>query len=215
MPVPARSLADDAGALVCKPVHCRLSARVAKLVDAGDLKSPGSHHPGSTPGAGTTPAAVGGLIGNTFGMAREPTLLEQALQRGRVTVSGGVATWVVDGQGAAAMPADEWRSAEKWAASRRGGINAARDRAVLLERITTIVTRSGTTFTTLKGSQKSLDQLHKAMKGGGFDLNEWRFPADEGTLRRRPKADNDAKPSSTPSAQDARAEDGSHDTPQT
>ncbi len=123
-------------------------------------------------------------------MAREPTLLEQALQRGRVTVSSGVAVWVVDGQGAAAMPADEWRSSEKWANSRRGGINAARDRAVLLERITTMVTRSGTTFTTLKGSQKSLDQLQKAMKAGGFDMNEWRFPADEGTLKKRPKGDN-------------------------
>lgn len=124
-------------------------------------------------------------------MAREPTLLEQALQRGRVTVSGLVAVWVVDGQGAAAMPADEWRSAEKWAASRRGGAVAHRDRQVLLERITTVVTRSGTTFTTLKGSPKSLSQLEKLMKSGGFDLNEWRFPADEGTIRKRPVRDNE------------------------
>lgn len=131
-------------------------------------------------------------------MAREPTLLEQALQRGRVTVSGLVAVWVVDGQGAAAMPADEWRSAEKWAMSRRGSAVALRDRQVLLERITTMVTRSGTTFATLKGSPKSLGQLEKLMKSGGFDLNEWRFPADEGTLRKRPVEDNPVSKPSTP-----------------
>jgi hypothetical protein len=131
-------------------------------------------------------------------MARDPTLLEQALQRGRVTVSGMVAVWVVDGQGAAAMPADEWRSAEKWAASRRGSAVAHRDRQVLLERITTLVTRSGTTFTSLKGSARSLGQLEKLMKSGGFDLNEWRFPADEGTLRKRPVVDNKSQKIPTP-----------------
>lgn len=123
-------------------------------------------------------------------MAREPTLLEQALQRGRVTVSGLVAVWVVDGQGAAAMPADEWRTTEKWAMSRRGSASAQRDRMVLLERIQTMVTRTGTTFTTIRGSQKSLDQLQKLMKSGGFDLNEWRFPADEGSPGARAKVDN-------------------------
>lgn len=123
-------------------------------------------------------------------MPREPTLLENALQRGRVTVSGHVAVWVVDGQGAAAMPADEWRPAEKWAASRRGGAVAQRDRQVLLERISTLVTRTGTTFTSTRGSQKALDALQKLMKSGGFDLNEWRFPADEGSGATKPKADN-------------------------
>lgn len=97
-------------------------------------------------------------------MPREPTLLENALQRGRVTVSGHVAVWVVDGQGAAAMPADEWRLAEKWAASRRGGAVAQRDRQVLLERISTLVTRTGTTFTSTRGSQKALDALQKLIK---------------------------------------------------
>ncbi|HUS24770.1 MAG TPA: hypothetical protein VM369_07465 [Candidatus Binatia bacterium] len=109
-------------------------------------------------------------------MARELTLLQSALQRLRVTRSGGITQLVVDGQGAALVPTADFSPVQKWAHSRTAAPNALQSMQRVIDKLEVVIVRPGTTFAATRGSAKPLGDLLKMMKSSGFDINEWAIP---------------------------------------
>lgn len=110
--------------------------------------------------------------------AKQLSLFQSATGRLRVSRMSGLALLVVDGQGMAIAPADDFSAVEKWAKSRPSGPNATIDTGKIMEKLEVLITRPGTSFASTRGSLKPLEKLVKSMKAAGMDTKEFQLPPE-------------------------------------
>lgn len=113
-------------------------------------------------------------------------MFESALTRLQVSRYGELVQLVMPGEGALIVPTAEFTFAQKWAQRRNSTGSPIRDRALVLEKLDTVIARSGSLVST-RGSRKPLETLVRAMRGAGFAPEEWNLPAD---LKTVPKPDS-------------------------
>jgi hypothetical protein len=134
---------------------------------------------------------------------KQLTMLQSACQKLRISRSRDLTLLVVDGQGAALVPTQDFMAAEQWAKAKTAAPNAMQSLAKVMEKLDNVITRPGTTFASTRGTTKALENLVRAMKSAGYDLKEFAVPlellkpAADPMAKPRPKADA-PKPVSRP-----------------
>ncbi|MEC9358135.1 MAG: hypothetical protein VX836_09730 [Pseudomonadota bacterium] len=126
-------------------------------------------------------------------------MFESALTRLQVSRYGELVQLVMPGEGALIVPTTEFTFVQKWAQRRNSTGSPIRDRALVLEKLDTVIARSGSLVST-RGSRKPLETLVRAMRGAGFAPEEWNLPTDLKTVPKpdsgipaKPKAGNAAE----------------------
>ena len=110
-------------------------------------------------------------------MARTLNLFEAATGKGRVIRQGDIVQVVMDGSGAFVCAAAEFLMAQKWAQSKMGSTNTITDRGRFIEKIEVLIARPNS-FVATRGSTNLVERVAKAMKQGGYDMNEWTLPPE-------------------------------------
>lgn len=105
-------------------------------------------------------------------MARQLNLFESATKRARIQRQGTLTQIVIDGGGAMVVMSQEFVQVQKWASSKAASQNAITDTGRFLTQFTALVSRPGSVVGTT-GSDKAIEGLVRAMKQGGYDVNEW------------------------------------------
>lgn len=140
----------------------------------------------------------------------DPKLLDSALTRLQVSRFAELVHLVMPGEGALIVPSDDYNVAHKWAQRRHSTGSAMRDRALLLEKLDTVIARSGSLVST-RGSRRPLEKLVQAMRSAGFSPEEWSLPPD---LKSPPKPAVDERKDKTQPAPDAEEADHEDEGPQ-
>lgn len=109
---------------------------------------------------------------------QEPTLLQSAAGKLRISRLGALTMLVVDGQGLALTTTAEFSVVQKWAQSKAAGPNATLSMAKIIEKLDVLVCRQGTTFAATRGSIKPLEVIVKGIMAAGMDLKEFSLPPE-------------------------------------
>lgn len=132
-------------------------------------------------------------------MARQLNLFESATKRARIQRQGTLVQITIDGGGAMVVFTQEFVQVQKWAQSKAASQNQITDTGRFLTQFSVMVSRPGSILGT-QGSNKLLEGLVRAMKQGGYDINEWSLSPDQKNVgnvmeptppKAKPKADTE------------------------